>query len=133
MVDFLPHITDQNDFNDRDLKHIVQTTYQGDVTDEVIWKDILQGRLKWLLILTRVKLDLNLDHSMLHALFHTGNEISNKLSLSHIRNEQPVAGSGDCYIDKSSYLILGPDARLKLVEAHQENAGVIEPLGAVNG
>ena len=63
----------------------------------------------------------------------TGAKISNQLSLTHIGDKEPVAGPGDSYIGESFYLVLRPDARLELVEAHQENAGVIEPFGAVNG
>jgi hypothetical protein len=44
-----------------------------------------------------------------------------------------MTGSGDGYVDKSSDLVLGPEARLELVEAHEENASVIEPLSTVNG
>jgi len=60
-------------------------------------------------------------------------EFFNKTGFLDIRDEQPVAGSCDGYVYESFYLVLGPDARLELVEAHQENAGVIKPFGAVNG
>ena len=42
-----------------------------------------------------------------------------------------MAGSGDCYIDKSFYLVFGPDARLNLVQTPFFKLAEIALLAAV--
>ena len=50
----------------------------------------------------------------------------------HVGDNKLVAGSCNCDVSQSVQLILGPHLRLKVIEAEQEDHGIVQAFDAVN-
>jgi hypothetical protein len=59
-------------------------------------------------------------------------ELADDLRLRDVGDEKAMPGAGDSHIDEVSHLPPRPAVRLDLVEADEEDEGVVEPLGAVD-
>ena len=51
----------------------------------------------------------------------------------HVGDNKLVAGSCNGHVSQSVQLILGPNLRLKVIEAEQKDHGIIQAFDAVDG